>query len=205
MAARSAFSQSPATVAAGQTAWLLGSDLGVSGVSDRVYLLPPAGGAEVDVTAWAVAADSGAARFVLVLPATAGPAPARRPGARCLPAACRQRRAGLARRHAQRLDADQRRGAGEPASRQPASRPGADGTAPVHRDGAGLVPGATEVLVGTVALTETTASPEPGEVSFDSSGSSFSFSPPPGPAGTVLPVRVRVNGIESDPAVWVML
>ena len=35
------FSQSPATVAAGQTVWLLGSDLGLTGVSDHVYLLPP--------------------------------------------------------------------------------------------------------------------------------------------------------------------
>ena len=27
----------------------------------------------------------------------------------------------------------------------------------------------------------------------------------PRPAGTVAPVRVRVNGIESDPALWVTL
>ena len=71
--------------------------------------------------------------------------------------------------------------------------------------GAGFVPGATEVLVGAAALTGTTASPGPGEVSIGPSGSSLSFTPPPGPAGTILPLRVRVNGIESDPAVWVRL
>lgn len=70
------FSQSPAAVAAGQTAWLLGSDLGITGASDRVYLLPPTGGAEVDVTAWKVAADSSAAKFVLAVPPAAGTAPA---------------------------------------------------------------------------------------------------------------------------------
>ena len=79
------------------------------------------------------------------------------------------------------------------------------GSAPFTVNGAGFVPGATEVLVGTVALTETAASPGPGEVSVDPSGTSFSFSPPAGPAGAVVPVRVRVNGIESDPALWVTL
>ena len=44
-----------------------------------MYLLPPGGGAEVDVTAWAVAADSSAAKFVLTLPSAAGPAPADAP------------------------------------------------------------------------------------------------------------------------------
>jgi len=44
-----------------------------------------------------------------------------------------------------------------------------------------------------------------GQVSVDPSGTSFSFSPPAGPAGTVAPVRVRVNGADSDPALWVTL
>ena len=70
---------SPATVAAGQTAWLLGSDLGTAAASDSVYLLPSDGSAEVDVTAWAVAAASTTAKFVLTLPATVGTAPADAP------------------------------------------------------------------------------------------------------------------------------
>jgi hypothetical protein len=64
------FSQSPATVAPGQTAWLTGSELGAPGVTDRVYLLPPAG-AEIEVTAWIVAAQSSTAKFVLTLPPSA--------------------------------------------------------------------------------------------------------------------------------------
>jgi hypothetical protein len=56
-----------------------------------------------------------------------------------------------------------------------------------------------------VALTDTAAVPAPGEVSIDPSGTFFSFSPPAGPAGMLAPVRVRVHGIESDPALWVTL
>jgi hypothetical protein len=82
------------------------------------------------------------------------------------------------------------------------------GSAPFTVHGAGFTSGATEILVGTVVLTETTGSAAPGEVAVDPSGTSFSFSPPTvggEPAGTVAPVRVRVNGIESDPALWVTL
>jgi hypothetical protein len=192
------FSQSPATVAPGQTMWLMGSGLGASGVSGRVYLLPPTGGAEVDVTTWAVAADSSPAKFVLTLPAAVGPAPAGAPG----PGVYRIRV-----------------GSGAPGSPgatrsgsvpvsvaayvSPAGGPVLAGSAPFTVRGTGFVPGQTDVFVGTVKLTETTAAPGPGQVSIASSGVSFSFSPPAGPAGTVLPVRVRVNGIESDPALWV--
>jgi hypothetical protein len=193
------FSQSPATVAAGQTAWLLGSDLGLAGVSDRVYLLPPAGGPEADVTAWAVGAQSGPARFALAAPAAgaAGPGtPA--PGVYQL----RVGSGALGTPGAVRSGAT-------PVSiaalvNPPAGNPVLTGSPPFTVTGAGFVPGATEVLVGTVPLTGTTASPGPGELSVDPSGTSFAFSPPAGQAGTVLPVRVRVNGVESDPAAWVM-
>jgi hypothetical protein len=197
------FSQSPATVAAGQTARLLGSDLGVRGVSDRVYLLPPGGGAEADVTAWAVAADS--ARFVLALPAMVGapPADAPEPGVYQLrvgsgtpgsPGATRSGSTPVS--VAAQVN---------PPGGSPPEGPVLTGPPPFTVTGTGFITGTTEVLVGTVALTATTAAPGPGTVSFDPSGGSFSFSPPPGPSGAVLPVRVRVNGIESDPAVWVML
>jgi hypothetical protein len=71
--------------------------------------------------------------------------------------------------------------------------------------GIGFLPGATEVLVGATELTETPAPPGPGQFSVAAPGTSFTFSLPPGPTGTVLPVHVRVNGIESDPALWVKL
>ena len=194
------FSQSPATVAPGQSVWLVGAHLGTSGVSGSVYLLPPTGGAEVDVTTWAVAADSSAAKFVLTLPAVIGPAPAGAPGPGVY-----QLRVGSG-------------AAGSPGATRsgsipvsvaafvsPARGPVLAGPAPFTVSGTGFVPGMTEVFVGTSGLTETAVAPGPGEVRIASSGTSFTFWPPAGPAGTVLPVRVRVNGIESDPALWVTL
>jgi hypothetical protein len=199
------FSQSPATVAADQTAWLLGTDLGLVGVSDHVYLLSAAGGAEVDVTAWVRAAESSAARFALAVPSAAGTAPAGAPdpgvyqlrvGSGPLGSSGATRSGSTPVSVAARVN---------PLAASPPADPVLTGSPPFTVTGTGFVPGATEIFVGTVALTQTTASPGPGEVSVDPGGGSFSFSPPPGPSGTVLPVRVRVNGIESDPAVWVTL
>jgi hypothetical protein len=87
----------------------------------------------------------------------------------------------------------------------PVSGPVLAGPPPFTVHGAGFTPGATEVIVGTVVLTATAAAPGPGQVSIDPSGTFFSFSPPPGPAGMLASVRVRVHGIESDPALWVTL
>ena len=193
-------SLSPATVAAGQTAWLMGSDLGSAGVSDSVYLLPPDGGAEVDVTTWVVAADSSAAKFVLTLPATVGTAPADAP----VPGVY-QLRAGSGALGAPGATRTGSTPVSIAAYVDAAGGPVLAGAPPFTVHGAGFIPGATEVLVGTVALTDSAAAPAPGEVSIDPSGTSFSFSPPAGPAGMLAPVRVRVHGIESDPALWVTL
>ncbi len=195
------FPQSPATVAAGQTAWLLGSDLPEVGVSYRVYLLPAAGGTEVDVTAWAVPDSSTPAKIMLTLPQAAGTAPAGTP-----PPGVYQFRAGGA-------AADAPRTGTVPVSVaayvDPAGGPVLAGTAPFQVNGAGFIPGATEVLVGTVALASTTAVPAAGEFSVDQSGTFFSFWPPARPDGMpdgmIVPLRVRVNGVESDPALWVKL
>lgn len=191
---------SPATVAAGQTVRLLGSDLGTIGVSDSVYLLPPDGGAEVDVTAWAVAAASTTERFVLTLPATVGTAPAEAPAPGVY-----QLRAGSG---ALGTPGATRTGSipvSIAAYVNPAGGPVLAGPPPFTVQGAGFIPGATEVLVGLVALTETAGVPAPGEVRIDPSGTSFTFAPPTGPAGMLAPVRVRVHAIESDPALWVTL
>ena len=192
------FAQSPATVAAGQTIWLMGSDLGAHGVSDSVYLLLVSrrrrGGRD------GVGRSRQLERGQVRARASAGrrDGTGRCPGPGRLPAPRRKRHAGLARRP---------RTGSVPVSVaafvDPAGGPVLTGSAPFTVHGTGFVPGATEVLVGTVALTETSASPGPGEVSVDASGTSFSFSPPAGAAGTVAPVRVRVSGIESDPALWV--
>jgi hypothetical protein len=189
---------SPATVAAGQTLWLTGAHLGAAGHSDRVYLLPLDGSAEVDVTTWVTAGDSTTARFVLTLPPTTGTAPVETPvpgvyqlcagsGAAGTPGATRTGPVPVS----------------IAAYVNPAGGPVLAGAPPFTVHGAGFIPGATQVLVGTVALTDTVAVPAPGEVSIDPSGTFFSFSPPTGPAGMTVPVRVRVNGVESDPALWV--
>ena len=102
---------SPATVAAGQTAVLVGANLGVSGVSDNVYLLPPGGGAEVNVTGWARATESTRGKAGPRFPSRRRDAAGRprnpRPGR--VPVARRQRPAGLTRRDPQWVDPDQRR------------------------------------------------------------------------------------------------
>ena len=194
------FPQSPATVAPGQTAWLLGSDLGSAGVSDSVYLLPPGGGPETNVTAWAVAAESNAAKFVLTLPTTGGQAPAAVPvpgvyqlrvGSGTLGTSGATRSGSIPVSIAAYVD--------------PSAGPMLSGSAPFTVNGTGFAPGETEVLVGTTALAEVASPPAAGEVRVDPAGTSLTFSPPPGAAGTVLAVRVRVNGVESDPALWVTL
>jgi hypothetical protein len=190
-------SQSPATVAAGQTVWLLGSDLGVSGVSDSVYLLPPAG-AEVDVTPWVVASESSGAKFVLTLPATAGAPPGGVPAPGVY-----QFRVGSGAPGSAGATRSEATPVSIAASVDPSAGPLLSGPAPFTVTGTGFIPGATEVLVGTAALTEVTMPPRAGEFSVAASGTSFAFSPPAGPAGTVLAVRVRVNSVESDPALWV--
>lgn len=193
------FSQSPATLAAGQTARLLGSDLGIPGVSDRVYLLPAAGGgAETDITTWAVAAESSAARFALAAPAAAGAAPGAVPEPGVYQLRVGSGAAGGARSNSTPISV-------AALVNPPAGGPVLTGSPPFTVTGTGLVPGATQVLAGPVTLAGTTKDPGPGEVSVGSSGTSFTFAPPAGPAGSVVPVRVRVNGIESDPAVWVTL
>jgi Pvc16 N-terminal domain len=194
------FSHAPAVVAAGQTAWLIGGpQLGTPGQSDRVFLVSP-GGAETDVTAWVAAAGSSAAKFVLTLPATAGAAPAGTPapgryqfrvgsGAPGSPGAIRSAP----------VEAD------IAAYVAPAGGPLLAGTAPFTVTGTGFTPDATQVLAGTAGLTRVAASPAAGQFTVDAAGGSLTFVPPTGPAGAVVPVRVLVNGVESDPALWVTL
>jgi hypothetical protein len=192
------FSQSPAIAAAGQTASIMGSDLGVSGVSDHAYLLPPDGGAEVDVTAWAVAAQSSASRFALALPPTAGVAPAASPDPGVY-----QLRAGSGTAGTSAATRTGSTPLSVAAFVNPAGGPLLTGPGPFTVNGMGFLAARTEVLVGAAALSQTAGGAGPGQVNIDPSGTSFSFAPPVQAPGTVAPVRVRVNGIESDPALWV--
>lgn len=194
------FSRSNVALVPGQNASLLGSDLGVAGQSDRVYLLAADGTGEVDVTAWTVPAESTSTKFVLDLPPAVGPAPANspRPGVYQL----RVGSGALGSPGAKRSGSISVTVA---ALVNPAGGPVLSGSAPFTVTGAGFVAGQTEVLVGTTALLVVTAAPTTGQVRLDPSGTSFAFAPPAGPSTTVLPVRVRVNGIESEPALWVTL
>lgn len=194
------FSLSNVALEPGQRVTLLGSDLGVSGESDSVYLLAADGTGEVDITAWTVPADSTPAKFVLGLPPAVGTPPAGSP-----PPGVYQLRVGTG-------------ALGSPGAKRsgsipvtvaayvnPAAGPVLSGSPPFTVTGAGFIAGKTEVLAGTTALSVVSAAPTTGQVRIDPSGTSFAFAPPAGPPATVLPLRVRVNGIESAPALWVTL
>src|SRR5262249_11112099 len=150
------------------------------------------GGAEQDVTSWVLPADSSAAKIALTAPAGGGAAGTPAPGVY-------QLRVGSGKPG----QPGATRSGSTPVSiaalvRPPADGPVLTGAGPLTLPGTGFVSGATEMLAGAVALTETAASPGPGQFSVGEAGTAVTFSPPPGPAGTVVPVRVRVNGVESD-------
>ncbi len=190
----------PACVAAGQTLSLNGSRFGTADASDHVYLLNADGGGEVDVTTWATAAESTASRFLLTLPTSVGtpPADAPEPGVY-------QLRVGSGTLGAQGSVRSSSTPFSVAAYTDPTGGPVLSGAAPYAVTGAGFLAGATEVFVGTEGLAATAATPGPGQVNVAAAATSLSFSPPTGPPGSVLPLRVRVNGIESDPALWVIL
>jgi hypothetical protein len=194
------FSLSNIALVPGQTSWLLGSYLGVSGVSDHVYLQSADGSSETDVTAWVISADSSPAKFVFALPATAGTAPADAPAAGVY-----QLRVGSGALGSSGAVRSGSVSISVAAYVDPSAGPVLSGSAPFTVTGAGFLVGVTEVLVGTIALSDVASAPAAGQVSIESSGASFSLAPPAGTSGQVLPVRVRVNGIESDPALWVTL
>jgi hypothetical protein len=196
------FTRSPATVAPSQTLLLEGSYLGVANVSDNVYLQPP-GDPEITVTTWAAAVSlPPVPKFVLTLPSAAGnlasvPTAAPPPGnyqllvgSGALGSANAIRTAPTPFSVAAWVD--------------PTGGPLLSGSAPFTVNGQGFLAGSTQVMVGATALAETSGAPGAGEFNL-ASETSFTFAPPAQPAGQVLPVRVIVNGVESDPALWVQL
>ncbi len=72
---------------------------------------------------------------------------------------------------------------------------------PLTLAGTGFIAGQTQVLLGTVALTETAGVPTAGEFRRDSQ-TQLTVAPFAAPTGR-YPVRVIVNGVESPPAKWV--
>lgn len=193
---------SPAIAAPGQTLLLEGANLGVANISDNVYLLAP-GQPEITVTPWASVAQSTTSKYVLTLPPTAGASLASVPGGAPPPGEylLRVGSGALGDPHAVRTEPT-------PVTVaplvDPTGGPVLSGSAPFTVNGQGFVTGATHVMVGTIALGETGGAPGAGQFNL-ASGTSFTFAPPAAPAGQLLPVRVVVNGVESDPALWVQL
>jgi hypothetical protein len=193
------YEESPASAAPGQTLLLLGEGLGGQ-ATDTVFLLVGPDEDETDVTAWTVVASSTSSQVALELPASFG-----NPPAQCPVPGRYQLRVGhgaLGSAGSLRSDAVP---LGVAALVAATGGPVLSGTPPYTVQGAGFAAASCQVLVGAVPLAQVASSPGEGEVSIDPSGTSFSFVPPSGSAGQVAPVRVLVAGVESDPALWVVL
>ncbi|MGO9783526.1 MAG: Pvc16 family protein [Streptosporangiaceae bacterium] len=170
------FTQAPATAAAGQTVWLVGANLAGAAIS-----LLSESGTVTDISGWA-GAGSTATRIVLQVPSAASsppgvpPAPGRY-----------QVRVG-----------DELAPLTVAAFVDPAPGPVLPAQPSITLTGEGFVSGATEVSVA--------GNPVPAsQITVASAGTSLTFPVPTGPAGTVGPISVRVNGVESDPALWATL
>jgi hypothetical protein len=170
------FTQEPAKVAPGQQVWLFGANLSGASLS-----LVAETGAVSDITSWVIASSSTPSRVVLEVPSVAGSPPGSLPSAGEY-----QLEAGTSR---------------VPLSIapwvNPSSGPVVSGTT-LTLAGAGFAPGQIEIEVGS--------SPVPAhDISVAAGGSSvsFTYTPPVVASGTVLPISVRVAGVEADPALWV--
>lgn len=203
------FDQSPATVAAGERVVLLGDGLNQPS-SNRVFLLA-ADGSEFEVTSWMVPdppAPAGpiqtSSRIMLELPATVAALPA--PGTALNdtpPAGVYQLRVGNAIERSNAtpvsIAANLTIPPGPPA---PVLVPAA-GIFTIN--GIGFVGGNTEVLIGTVALTEAGGAPAAGEFDVNAGGTVMTFRLPGDLPSGLFGVRVRVNHVESAPAWWVQI
>lgn len=190
------YTLSPATGAPGQRVTLVGANLKQDGF-EQIYLSGPAF-PEQDVTGWKLE-DKGDLWITLQLPADPGPVPGGTP-----PAGVYQLRVG----------SDP--GGGGPPIRSNAtpfsiaalvqpqaaaviSPVGATYTLP----GKGFLADHTEVLLGTVRLRKADGALAPGTFEINPAETTITFQPPADlPTGRYA-VRVRVNDVESDPAVWI--
>lgn len=171
------FTQSPATVAPGQQVWLMGANL-----SGAAIALVSEEGVVTDISGWVVAADSTTTRVVLQVPDALGSPPGPPPATG---------------RYQLQVGGDLAP-LSVAAYVDPAGGPVLPAGPSITLTGEGFVAGATEVQVGAI--------PVPGsQLTVGAGGTSLTFPSPAGPPGTVAPISVRVQGIESDPALWVTL
>jgi hypothetical protein len=198
-----AYESAPATAAPGEQFLLVGGGLGRP-TSSRVYLVA-SDGTETDVTVWKAQPATAAtdSRVLLELPAASGAAPGSTP-----PPGVYSLRVGS---DVASGDAATVRSNATPFSiaaridvtADPPVLTAAGGLYTV--DGAGFVAGATQVLLDAVALQPAAGPPAAGHFRLNAGGTRITFRTPAGlPAGRYR-LRVRVNGIESQPGWWLLL
>ncbi|MCW3097931.1 MAG: hypothetical protein JWL77_3549 [Chthonomonadaceae bacterium] len=180
---QNAYDLSPANAAPGQTLLLHGLNFG-GPTATRVYLLD-AGGVERDITdTWVQSSESTSSRFVLRVPIDDAPIPG-----------VYQIRVG---------DSAATRSNATPfqiaALVQAKAGPLLKGNAP-QIEGQGFVPAVTELYLDTLRLTETTGNVQKGQFRVVDS-SLMRFHPPDDLPPGRYAVRVRVNRVDSPPALW---
>jgi hypothetical protein len=177
----------PATVALGQNFLLYGVNFKTdpSAARDQVFLLPPPPAPPLDISNWVDWAQSTASKLFLTVQSVPVLPP---PGVYQINVGT-----GTFRSNATPLSIA--------TAVDPTGGPVLPTAATYSFTGQGFVPGSTEVLLETVSLTPTGGVPGPGE--FALSGNTITFQLPANLPNGQYAMRVRVNHVESAPALWV--
>jgi hypothetical protein len=192
------FVQDPATIAAGGNVLLVGTGLNTITQERLILTGPSPASTETDVTAWLnpPSQPAPATLRTVSLPAATGvpPAGAPTPG-----------------RYSVRLEGTATIGTfgthEVPLSIAPgvsaAGGPVVHATPSYPVTGTGFAATGTEVLLGTIPLQQAGAgAPGAGQFSVDAAGTTLTLQPPAGLSPGNYQIRVRVAGIEADPALW---
>jgi len=194
--------QDPATAAAGQDVWLAGTGLDAITEARLILTGPYPGNGQSDVTPWLLppAQPPSAIRRTVRFPGVTGAPPAGAP---------------VPGRYSVRMEASSVAGAGTVSTAEVpltvAAGVDAAGGAVLPAaaqyviTGSGFTANATQVLLGTLPLQPAGGAPGPGEFSVDPAGTAITLIPPPALPGGTYQIRVRVAGIESDPAHWLVI
>ena len=187
---------SPAVAAAGESVTISGIALDEQ-TAERVFLVES--GTELDVTAWRTpATNDDPATFVLTLPAAFGVPPANTPAPGVY-----QVRVGNAEYRSNTTPFSVAARVTPPASNEGPFLEPVNSVFTVA--GIGFVRTKTELSVGAKQLAEVNAAPNEGELMIVANGTSIDFKLPANmPAGT-HEVVVRVSGVQSTPAWWVVV
>ena len=192
------FVQDPATIAAGGNVLLVGTGLDTITQERLILTGPSPASTETDVTAWLnpPSQPAPATLRTVTLPAATGvpPAGAPTPG-----------------RYSVRLDGTATAGTFSTQAVPFSVAPGVSAAggpvlsaAPSYTvTGTGFAATGTEVLLGTIPLQQAgAAAPAAGQFSVNAAGTALTLMPPAGLSPGNYQIRVRVAGIEADPALW---